>query len=57
MVIKGVLWKRRGPQYVSLMIRQICLDYSGLPDVRTLSLSEIKFFYDGLKPVLLKKDD
>jgi hypothetical protein len=34
------------------MIRQICRDYSGLPDVRTLTVEEIVFFYDGLRPEL-----
>ena len=34
------------------MLYQICLDYSGLPDFRTLTLSDITFFYDGLRPTL-----
>lgn len=34
------------------MIFQICRDYSGLPDVRTLNIDEIEFFYDGLRPEL-----
>jgi len=37
------------------MLVQICLDYSGLPDVRTLDISEIRFFYDALRPSLLAK--
>lgn len=39
------------------MLRQICRDYSALPDPRTLTLQEIKFFYEGLRPELeeLKK--
>lgn len=34
------------------MLLQICTDYPGLPDVRTLTLGEIRFFYDGLRPTL-----
>lgn len=34
------------------MILQICRDYAGLPDVRTLTVEEIVFFYDGLRPEL-----
>lgn len=34
------------------MIVQITRDYSGLPDVRTLSMSQIRFFYGGLVPEL-----
>jgi len=34
------------------MLRQICRDYSGLPDCRTLTLGEIRFFYEGLRPEL-----
>ena len=36
------------------MLRQICADYAGLPDVRTLTLGEIRFFYDGLRRTLKK---
>ena len=31
------------------MILQICRDFSGLPDARTLKAHEIRFFYDGLR--------
>lgn len=34
------------------MLLQICRDYPGLPDPRTLSMSEIRFFYDGLRKEL-----
>jgi len=34
------------------MLLQISRDYSGLPDVRTLSGSEIRFFYEGLRAEL-----
>lgn len=36
------------------MLLQICSDYPGLPDPRTLSLDEIRFFYAGLRPGLKK---
>jgi hypothetical protein len=31
------------------MLLQICRDYAGLPDPRTLSMSEIRFFYEGVR--------
>ena len=31
------------------MLIQICRDYPGLSDPRTLTMSEIRFFYDGLR--------
>lgn len=34
------------------MLRQVCRDYPGLPDPRTLRLHEIVFFYEGLRPEL-----
>jgi len=36
------------------MLLQIARDYAGLPDVRTLTVPEIVFFYDGLRPELRK---
>lgn len=36
------------------MLLQIASDYPGLPDVRTLRLFEIRFFYEGLRPALKK---
>lgn len=36
------------------MLRQIARDYSGLPDARTLTIPEIVFFYEGLRPELKK---
>lgn len=36
------------------MLLQICSDYPGLPDPRELSLTEIRFFYGGLRPGLKK---
>ena len=40
------------PVVYAEMLRQVARDYSGLPDVRTLRDSEIRFFYDGLRAEL-----
>ena len=34
------------------MLLQICRDYASLPDLRTLTMEEIRFFYDGVRPSL-----
>lgn len=34
------------------MLLQICHSYPGLPDARSLSLTEIRFFYRGLEKEL-----
>lgn len=31
------------------MLLQVCRDYPGLPDPRTLTFAEIRFFYEGLR--------
>lgn len=36
------------------MFRQICTDYATLPDPRSLEMSEIRFFYDGVRATLQK---
>ena len=36
------------------MLLQICAQYPGLPDVRTLRASEIRTFYNGIRGVLYK---
>ncbi len=36
------------------MMLQVARDYPGLPDLRTLTVAEIVFFYDGLRPELQK---
>lgn len=46
----GNLWSR----VYSTMLVQICLDYPGLPDVRSLKASEIKFFYMARLPELVR---
>ena len=38
----------REPVYTEMLL-QICRDYAGLPDPRTLESAEIRFFYDGLR--------
>jgi hypothetical protein len=40
------------PNVYREMILQVARDYPGLPDVRTLSMDEIRFFYDGLRAEL-----
>lgn len=41
------------PVYVEMLL-QTCRDYAGLPDPRTLTMTEIRFFYSGLRPELQK---
>lgn len=36
------------------MLLQCARDYAGLPDARTLTIGEIVFFYEGLRPELIK---
>jgi len=36
------------------MLLQCARDYAGLPDARTLTIGEIVFFYEGLRPELRK---
>ena len=36
------------------MLLQICMDYPGLPDPRTLKRHQIKFFYEGIRGQLKK---
>lgn len=36
------------------MLLQICVDIPALPDPRTLRMSEIRFFYNGLRESLKK---
>ena len=37
------------------MVRQICFEYRSLPDPRTLTEGEIRWFYDGIRPLLKKR--
>jgi len=36
------------------MLLQVTRDYAGLPDVRTLTIGQIVFFFEGLRPELKK---
>lgn len=36
------------------MIFQIASDFPGLPDPRTMTLSEIRWWYEGVRPALKK---
>jgi hypothetical protein len=36
------------------MIIQICVDYAGLPDVKTMEIEEIRFFYNACIPGIIK---
>lgn len=38
-----------------VMLTQICMDLPALPNPRTLRMSEIRFFYDGLRPSLRER--
>lgn len=49
--IKGVQVHTRENVYTE-MVYQICRDYASLPDIRSMTCSEIRFFYDGLRPEL-----
>ena len=40
------------PNVYTEMFLQICRDYSSLPDPRTLTMSEIRFYYNGLRSEL-----
>jgi len=51
----GLEKKVRGIGWIGTLIRQICADYNSLPDVRTMSIAEIKFFYEPLIPGLVKQ--
>jgi hypothetical protein len=37
------------------MMMQITMDFPALADVRTFKLSEIRFWYDGLRATLKKR--
>lgn len=42
---------RLGPVYTE-MLRQVARDYAGLPDPRSLTLGEIRWWYQGLRAEL-----
>lgn len=37
------------------MLRQVCLDYGVLPDIETMSVERIVFFYEGLYASLKRR--
>lgn len=37
--------------YTEMML-QVCRDYPGIPDVRSMRAHEIRFFYEGLRAEL-----
>ena len=37
------------------MFLQICRDYTSLPDPRSLRLSEMRFFYNGMREELKRR--
>jgi hypothetical protein len=43
------------PVVYGAMLAQACRDYAGLPDPRSLSIGEIRWFYDWLRPELKKQ--
>ena len=42
------------PVHVEMLL-QICAEYAGLPDVRTLRASEIRLFYNGIREALQQR--
>ena len=40
-----------GPVYTEMFL-QVCRDYASLPDPRTLTFKEIRFYYEGLRAEL-----
>lgn len=51
----GTVQRGWGIGSVHTAIFQITRDYAGLPDVRTMTLSEIIFYYDGLQAELIQR--
>ena len=44
----GIVLHTLGAVY-STMLLQVSMDYPGVPDVRTLTMSDLRFFYEGLR--------
>ena len=55
LVSSGMVEKQRGLGAIRSALLQVARDYSGLPDIRTLRLSEILFYYDGLQAELVQR--
>jgi hypothetical protein len=43
------------PTVYGHMLRQICLDYGALPDIESMAISRIVFFYEGLRATLVER--
>ncbi len=54
-VYKGEVHSVTGVGYMQAAYLQIQRDYASLPDPRTLTISEILFYYEGLKEELIKR--
>lgn len=44
----------RGIGGAYVMMQQIALDYAGAGDIRAMDLYEIRFWYEGLRPSLMR---
>lgn len=51
---KKVIIETYGVEAIRLMIYQVSRDYNGIPDIRSLAIEELQFFYDGLIPELTR---
>jgi len=52
LVRNGGIVRKKGIGVYLEMIYQVCRDYASLPDIRTLTSQEIRFWYSGLIPEL-----
>lgn len=52
LVSQGSAVTHKGVSGIFVMLSQITREYNGLPDYRTLTFQEIKFFYKSLIPDL-----
>jgi hypothetical protein len=50
----GLVMHTLFPVHAEMML-QIASDYPGLPDVRELTLSQIRFWYDGARSMLKQR--
>lgn len=41
------------PRVYGIMMLTIAMEYAGCPDVRTMTLSEIRYFYNGIRRQLM----
>lgn len=48
-------WLHTLPNVYAEMLVQICREYPGLPDPRTLTMSEVRFFYEPLRAELTRQ--